>query len=134
MNGSVLVFVFARWVHVLTAVLGTGQVAALAFLARSVRLAPHEETSALLRRLVVLFSWSLLVMLVTGVLMALLVGPAFERTIWFRASSVLVLVVGALAGMMGGALKRKAALRAEGLAWGMVGVVAIMALLMVAKP
>jgi hypothetical protein len=97
-------------------------------------LAPHEETSALLRRLVVLFSWSLLVMLVTGVLMALLVGPAFERTIWFRASSVLVLVVGALAGMMGGALKRKAALRAEGLAWGMVGVVAIMALLMVAKP
>ncbi len=129
-----LTLILARWIHVVTAVLGVGQIAAIAPLARSARLAPHEETSALLRRLLVFFNYSLLVMLATGVLIALVVGPPFERTIWFRASSVLVLIVGALAGMMRGALKKKAALRAERLAWAMVGLVAIISLLMVAKP
>jgi hypothetical protein len=131
----VIALYITRWVHVLAAVLGTGQVTAIAALARAVRLAPQETgAAALLRRLLVLFNWFLLVSLVTGVIMALLVGPPFERTIWFRASTLLVLVVGALAGMMRGALKRNALSRAEGLAWGMVGVVAIMVSLMVLKP
>jgi hypothetical protein len=131
----VLALYIARWVHVLTAVLGIGQVTAIAALARVVRYSPNEQGAAsLLRKLLVLFNWFLLVSLVTGVLMALLVGPSFERTIWFRASALLVLVVGALAGMMRGALKKNAAQRAERLAWGMVGVVAIMVSLMVLKP
>jgi hypothetical protein len=131
----VLALYITRWIHVLTAVLGIGQVTAIAALARAVRSAPQEAAAAaLLRRLLVLFNWFLLVSLVTGVLMALLVGPPFERTIWFRTSTILVLVVGALAGMMRGALKRNALPRAEGLAWGMVGVVAVMVSLMVLKP
>ncbi len=129
-----LTLIVSRWLHVLTAVLGTGQVVAIALLARTVRASPHDPTRALLARLVRLFQWSLLVMLVTGVAMALVVGSFYERTIWFRTSSVLVLVVGALSGMMGAALKRKNERRAEGLAWGMVALVAVMALLMVAKP
>jgi hypothetical protein len=130
----VLALAVIRWLHVLVAVLGTGQVAAIALLARTVRRTPHEDTYTLLRRLVRLFNASLLIMLVTGVAMALIVGPFFERTIWFRTSTLLVLVVGALAGMMGGAVKKRSAARAEGLAWGMVGLVTVMVLLMVAKP
>jgi hypothetical protein len=131
----VIALYITRWIHVLTAVLGIGQVTAIAALARAVRSAPQETgAAAVLRRLLVLFNWFLLVSLVTGVIIALIVGPPFERTIWFRASTLLVLVVGALAGMMRGALKRKALPRAEGLAWGMVGVVAIMVSLMVLKP
>jgi hypothetical protein len=129
-----MAFFFARWLHVLTAVLGTGQVVAIAFLAGAARRAPHDDTYAVLRRLLRIFQASLVILLGTGVWMALLVGPAYERTIWFRASSVLVLALGAVAGMMGKAVKKKAASRAEGLGWIMVGLVAVMVLLMVIKP
>jgi hypothetical protein len=134
MDERVLALYAARWIHILVAVFGIGQITAIAALARAVRIAPNEGGANLLRGLLTVFSWSLLIALLTGIAMALLVGPPFERTIWFRTSFLLAIVVGALAGMTRRALKRSAAVRAERLVWGMLGVVALMVTLMVLKP
>ena len=94
--------------HVVTAILGLGQIAGTAVLASTG--SAGAGTWAALHRLVGGVRWSLLVMLLSGVLVEYLSGGAFHDTWWFRASFAGVLVLAALNGRMGRTLRKREAL------------------------
>lgn len=133
---------FAISVHVVTAVLGLGQVAGIVVLASAMRAsgaAPPAMWTAL-GRLVRGTMWSLAVMLASGVLIEYL-ARAYHESLWFRVSFALFLALGAAHGATRRALRRREAtgdepsLRAvlRG-GWVMCAIVAIVTVLMEVKP
>jgi hypothetical protein len=124
--------------HVLTAVLGIGQIVAIAVLASATgKGEPAPAVTAALKALTRSANWSALVMLLTGVAIDLTGGRVFDRTWWFRGSTLLLLALGALLGIVQGALRKAEPGyigKVGGLARWMCVVVAALVVLMVLKP
>ena len=129
--------------HVVVAILGVGQVTGLTIVAavaqRSSPVAPATWSS--LKRLTRGATWSLLVMLLTGVWLEVLAGGSHGRSVWFPLAFVLFLACGALLGITQRALRKgeaagEASVLSGVLTRGVVlcGLVAIIAALMQLKP
>lgn len=136
-------YAFLLSVHVIAAILGLGQVTALALLASSLaaRLSVGPETWRLLQLLVRGTTVGLIVMMVTGVLIEWSLSGPYHETWWFRASFLGLLVVAALHARTRAALRTREALGEQttmrGLArraWMMSAVIAAIAVLMELKP
>jgi hypothetical protein len=136
-------YTIAISVHVVTAILGLGQVMGTTVLASSLAgsapLAPGNV--AVLRRLGRGTTWSLVLLLLSGVLLEYVGGGYFHERWWFRVSFVLLIALGALQGRIGRVLRDvEAAKGGEALrgvvrlAWGMCVIVATIAILMEVKP
>ncbi len=129
-------------IHVVTAILGLGQVAGMVVLA-SVMRAQKTAPPAMwltLERLVRGAMWSLVVMLLSGVFIEYLVR-AYHETPWFRLSFALFLALGAIQGRTRRVLRKReaagdeASLRAALLGgWVMCALIAGIAVLMEVKP
>lgn len=129
-------------IHVVTAILGLGQVAGIVVLASAMRVegSASPRMWLALGRLVRGTMWSLAVMLLSGVLVEYQVR-AYHDTLWFRLSFALFLALGAVQGRTRRVLRRREAagdepsLRAvvRG-GWVMCAITAIIAVLMEVKP
>jgi hypothetical protein len=127
--------------HVLVAILGVGQVAAAGLVASSRSLTP-AFAAPLLNTLFRTVSWSLLLLLVSGLLLDFSVAGGWHHAWWFRISFLLLLVLGFLTGQARRALRATLApdapsagsQRVKSLSWTMCGVVAVITVLMVLKP
>jgi hypothetical protein len=129
-------------VHILTAILGLGQIAAMASLASS----SAESTGSAppwraLQRLATTSSWSLLVMLLSGVALDYSVGGGYHGFWWFRLSFLGLLVIGALLGWTRRTIRKnvssgdRQALRGVSRAtWVICGLIAIISIVMQTKP
>lgn len=128
------------FIHSLTAILGIGQIAAMASLVATAQKGSSGLVPvwAPLRRLARFGSYSLVVMLLSGVALDYAGGGAFHRMKWFQLSFLLLLVAGFLLGRAQGALKREpddaTIRRVKQGAWGTTLVVAVITALMVLKP
>jgi uncharacterized membrane protein len=129
-------------IHVATAVVGLGPITAIAVLATRSRTATPDSLSGL-ARLVDLASWSLGLMILTGIGLLYVSGWALASFWWLRVGFLLVLVIGALLGISRGALRKAkadparvpAALgRVTVLAWLAVLTATVIVVLMVGKP
>jgi hypothetical protein len=130
-------------IHVVTAILGLGQVAGIAILASS---APADApvataTWTALGRLTRGTTWSLALMLLSGALIDYSVGGGYHEAWWFRLSFALLLVLGAINGRTRRALKKResagGARPLQGVArgaWSMCAIIAVIAVLMEVKP
>src|SRR5262245_32069883 len=131
--------------HVLVAVLGVGQLGAVARTAAAVRRGGVPPLSAAtgLGGILRSIRWCLVAMVVTGVWMDYAVGGAYHELWWLRASAILTVVMFLLHRRALGALSR--VLRGDGdagdafrlverAAWSMCGAVALITVLMEAKP
>lgn len=127
------------FLHVLAAILGLGPLTALAVVSSSpTPVMPVERFAQLLR----VVGWSLLALLVTGVLIIAQTRGALGQTGWVRVSVGLFFVLGALHGLVRRRLKssRGAAPSValprglSPLLWTMCAVVAAITYLMEAKP
>jgi hypothetical protein len=129
--------------HVVVAIVGVGQVTGLTVVGAVARRSPSvaPATWAALKQLARGASWSLLVMLLTGVWLEALAGGVHGRSVWFPVAFVLFLACGALLGMTQRALRRGEAAGDPSVLSGIVtrggvvcGLVAIIATLMQLKP
>lgn len=130
-------------VHVVTAILGLGQIVGTAIVASSTPtnapVAPGTLTA--LRRLGLGTSGALAIMLISGALLDYSSGGAFHKMPWFRVSFFLLIALGALQGWVRRTL-RKVERESHGralrgvvrLSSAMCAVVAAIAILMEAKP
>lgn|GEM_PF-454266 len=94
-------YLLAICIHVVFALLGAGPVAALA-----ASLGPDGPSPATARALLRLATWSLVIVLVTGLAMVGLTGGAIAKGWWFHLSSTLFLAVGALVGVASAKLRK----------------------------
>lgn len=113
--------------HVIVAILGVGQLAALAVTAASA-----EPASAL--KLIRNGRRALAAMFVTGAGLEFLSGGAFHERLWFRGSALLLLLAGILSWRSQKAARAGSSKRVRALALGMCGVVALITVLMEQKP
>ena len=113
--------------HVL-AVVGAGLLLAVALGAKDPALTP------LLSRLTRAVGLSLGALLLTGLGLVALSGNTWVHTWWFRISFLLYLALGALHGMSSRALKTQRLQRASSLAFAACAVLALILVLMEAKP
>lgn len=129
-------------IHVVTAILGLGQVAGMVVLASVMRVTAAGSPGmwVALGRLVRGTMWSLAVMLLSGVLIEYQVR-AYHDTSWFRLSFALFLALGALQGRTRRALRRREAVGDESSlramvrgGWAMCAIIAMIAVLMEVKP
>jgi hypothetical protein len=140
-----LLYMVAIAVHVVVAVLGIGLVGAVPLTARIVRRASGtlaggtSVLGAILRALQVAFG----AMVLTGVLLDVSAAGAFHRTTWFKASIVVLLVIGFSHARARAALRRGLAPggsqataldEVERWGWAMCAAVAVITLLMQVKP
>jgi hypothetical protein len=132
---STLVFL-----HVLSAILGLGPLAALAIISSWASPSLPVERFAQLLRLV---AWGLGAMLVTGVFIVQQTHGALGKTAWVQISFGLFLVLGALQGIVRRRVKRSLTAAPPGvslprnvspLLWTMCGLVGAITYLMEAKP
>jgi hypothetical protein len=130
-------------VHVITAILGLGQIVGTAVLASSLPQDAPVAPAALvaLRRFGRGTTWSLVLMLLSGVLVEYASGGSFHEAWWFRLSFVLLVALGALQGRIRGLLRKvesaKDGLLLRGvvrIALAMSAIVAVVAVLMEVKP
>jgi hypothetical protein len=98
----------ARLLHVLIAILGVGQVVAMAVVAsaaRSEATAPPWACRAL-RRLAQWNTASLSLMLITAGVMEYATGGGYHQALWFRVAFLLLLLLGFLQGRTRSALRK----------------------------
>jgi hypothetical protein len=128
------------FLHVLAAILGLGPLTTLAVVSSSPTSSMSVERFVQLLRVV---GWSLVVLLVTGVLIIAQTHGAFGKAAWVRVSLGLFLVLGALLGLVRRRLKssRDAAVSSvtlpkglSSLLWTMCALIAAITYLMEAKP
>jgi hypothetical protein len=123
--------------HVLVAVLGLGQVAAL-LLFTGPNANVGESTVPLLRRLVRGVSLSLALLLLTGVYLLWRAGGVFVYTWWFRDSMVVLVLLGFVNSRAMRALRTDKlpdlTRKLRPIAWALCLLVAIAVWLMVGKP
>jgi uncharacterized membrane protein len=136
-------FAIAISVHVVTAILGLGQVAAIVVLASSMSSGASADAASwtALHRLVLGTRWSLVVILLSGVLLEYASGGAFHERSWFILSFFGLLALGAINGIMGRLLKKREsagnARTLKGITRGagiMCALTAVIAILMEVKP
>src|SRR5262245_58006407 len=133
-------------VHALVAVLGIGQVGAIAFLAGDARAGSDRLPAvlALIRRLGRVTSIGIGLMLLSGLVVMLPTRGAAGAQWWFRISFLLFLVLGFFHGQLMRALRTASASasdtrvraldRLRSIAWIMCGLVAVIVILMSSKP
>jgi hypothetical protein len=95
-------------IHVITAILGLGQISGIAVLSSSMS-APGAASIGswtALQRLARGTTWTLVIMLLSGVLLEYTSGGAFHDSWWFRLSFFGLLVLGAINGTMGRAIRK----------------------------
>lgn len=131
-------YVWIIALHAAIAVLGTGQLAAIAVVARTGRAHTVEpRTFTVIGRLANATSWSLVLLLLTGAA-AMWVGTSFFAHMWWlRIAVLLFFVLGGLTGQVRRAARRAEAAslpRIERQAWAMCVVLFVIVLLMEAKP
>jgi hypothetical protein len=130
-------------IHVVAAILGLGPVAGLALLvgtgSSTTDLTPRLR--ALMVRLTRWTSLALGLVLVSGIVLESASGGSFHDTWWFRISFLLLLGIGALNGLTRRRLRKlgsepdASGLRAVSrMAWAMCAIVAVVAVLMTARP
>jgi hypothetical protein len=131
--------------HVLVAVLGLGSIASVAVVAATGRRVGRASTEVLawIGPLLRYSAFSLAAMLVTGALLDFIVGGAFSAKWWFRVSALLLVATGVLHGLARRAIRsglasdgdRDAVVRrVERIAFGMCALIAVITVLMEAKP
>lgn len=131
-------------IHGIVAVVGIGLLGAIPIAAASARRAgPGAASQTLLEALFRYTRWSLAIMLVTGALIDFTVKGAFHESGWFRASFVLLFVVGFSHARARAALRQgltsgddaQATLRrVERWGWLMTATVTLIVVLMEVKP
>ena len=130
-------------VHVVTAIVGVGQVAALAGLAAGPLTGStgSAATWKALRRLAIAGNLSLAVMLITGLLLDYSVGGGYHHFWWFRISFLAFIALGGILGGVRRTVRKNLAspddhaLRGVARAgWLMCAIIAFIAVLMQAKP
>jgi hypothetical protein len=125
-------------VHVVTAVLGFGQIIGTALLAAAIGDGPiAPPVLKTLRRLLRGTGMTLGLVLLSGVLVEWACGGLFHDHWWFRISFLLVLAIGAINGMAFRSLRRSdpGVMRRVGIsAWITLALVGATATLMVLKP
>jgi hypothetical protein len=122
-------------IHVLSAILGLGPVAAVAMLAAMARRnGALEPVSTPISTLLKFSGFSLALLLVTGILLDLVADGAFRGTWWYRLSLLLMIAIGALHGISRGAARKGLLARVEMLSYGMCALIAVMTILMEVKP
>jgi hypothetical protein len=136
-------FSSALALHVITAILGVGPVAVMAVVS-SRRPAAGETTTDRRELLGALCRWvssALVVMLLSGLLIEVGAGGGFHRTRWYRASVLLLLVIGVINGLTRRKLRKTdAASAAEAMRFAarasqmMCALVATITLLMTLRP
>jgi uncharacterized membrane protein SirB2 len=124
-----MMYLIALVVHVVSAVLGVGQVLGLAFAASAA-----QPDAALLKTLAQTTRWSLVVMLLSGVAMMAITQGAYGHARWLQASVAGFLIIGFLMGQVFRALKAQSYGRVRTLALVTTGLVAVVVALMEAKP
>lgn len=133
-----MLYTLTLLLHLLTAVLGLGPIVALVVVTAAAPAADNAPAlSTVLRRLTRVATWSTLVLLVTGIAMDLETSRAYDRTWWFRGSTLLVLLLGYLLARTQRALRQAqpGSLATVGtLARVMGALVAVLVALMVLKP
>jgi hypothetical protein len=129
--------------HVVTAILGLGQVAGIAVVASSMSPQPSTDTGSwtALQRLARGTTWSLLILLLSGVLIEYASGGAFHDAWWFRLSFLGLIALGGIAARMGRALRKRESVGHERAlkgvvrsSWIMCTMTAVIAVLMEVKP
>jgi hypothetical protein len=130
-------------IHVVTAILGMGLVAGIAILATTAN-AQGPSCAGIwlaLKRLSRTAGISLGVLILSGALLDFVSSGAYHRAWWFRLSVLLVIAIGAVNGRMFRALRKgesdgddRTLERVIRSAWIMCGLVAVVAVLMEAKP
>jgi hypothetical protein len=131
-------------VHVVTAILGLGQIVGTAVLASSTQPGAPVAPGALmaLKRLGRGTTWALLLMLLSGMLLEYASGGSFHDTWWFRLSLLLLVSLGALQGASRRALRKlepgsdssRLLRRIVRIALAMCAIVALITTLMEVKP
>jgi hypothetical protein len=129
-------------VHVVTAVLGLGQVTGLGVIASSAPTGPVvPATRTALRRLALGTTLAIALMMLSGVLIEYASGASFHETLWFRIGFFLLIALGALSGRTQRVLRKLesgndgGSLRAVArMAWAMCAIVTIATILMELKP
>ena len=130
-------------IHVVTAILGIGQIAGIAVLASSgAAQAPvGVGTWTALQRLARGTTWSIVIMLLSGALLEYASGGTYHEEWWFRLSFVCVLLLGAINGRSQRALRKRESVGGEQTlkgvvrsAWIMCAITAVVAVLMEVKP
>jgi hypothetical protein len=124
-----MIYLVALAVHVVSAILGSGQVLGLAFAAGAA-----QPDAQLLKVLVSTTRWSLVLVFLSGVAMLAVTGGAYAHETWLRASFVVYVLIGGLIGLMLRALKAQAYPRLRRLAFAASALVAVAATLMETKP
>jgi hypothetical protein len=128
-------------IHLVTAILGLGQIAGMLVVTFGTHGSVATQTWAALERLVRGIRWSVLGMLASGALLEYASGGGFHESWWFRISLLLLVVIGAINGTTGRALRKRNEANGAALitsmrtrAWAMCGVVAMVTFLMKVKP
>jgi hypothetical protein len=126
----------ALGVHTLVAVLGIGQVLALVVLAGEARAGSSglPVSLSLMGKLARIVGISLGLQLLSGLAVMIPTRGAYAAAWWFRIAFLLFIVLGALNGMLQGAVRKQALARLPTLAWTMVGITAVIVWLMAVKP
>ena len=127
------------FLHVLAAILGLGPLTTLAVVSSSPTPSMPPDRFAQILRVV---GWSLLAMLVTGVILIAQTRGALGQTAWVRVSFGLFIVLGTLYGMVRRRLKGRRSTPSSvtlprglsPLLWAMCALVAAITYLMEAKP
>jgi hypothetical protein len=136
-------YTIALVLHVVVAVLGVGQVGALAVAVSSARRSgmPLLQAAGWIRSLLFATRASLAVMVASGIWMDVAAGGAYHHAWWIRLSGILVVVTFLLHRRALAAITRggdgdagAAFRRIEGAAWSMCGTVALITILMEARP
>ena|SRR5258706_7425273 len=135
-------YALAISIHIVTAILGLGQIAGIAIVtsSTSVQAPAATGTWTALQRLVRGSRWSLVIMLLSGVLLEYASGGAFHDAWWFRLSFLSLLVLGAINGRMGRTIRKRESVGDERTlrgvarsAWMMCAITAFIAILMEVK-
>ena len=126
-------------IHVVIAILGLGQVAGIAVVATST--SAQGASWGALQRLARGMTWSLVIVLLSGVLVEYSLGGPFHEAWWFRLSFFGLLALGAINGRMARALRKRGLIGDERTlkgvvrsAWIMCAITAVIAVLMAIKP
>jgi hypothetical protein len=141
-----ILFAVVLVAHVIVAVTGIGLVGAVPIVARLARRGRVDLASLRppLEVLLRVTRWGLAIMLLTGVLLDVTAGGAFHAAGWFRASGVLLVLLGFSHARLRSALRGAENARdddtdgrikrIERWGWTMVATVALLAALMALKP
>jgi len=114
-------------VHVVVAMLGAGQLAALAVLS-------HRVASAQLSPLLRNARIALAILLTTGIALDVRAGGVWHEHVWFRGSAVLLVCTALLSAFAQRALRQQRVATVQRSAWTMCTAIAVITALMEWKP